>query len=105
MSYREGRFWQPDVTVATVVVRDGRLLLVEQRAPGRLVYTQPAGHLEPDESLLDAARRAEPVTLTLCGERCAQTWVNAPHGAGARLGRLFKKLLGREPAWKALETL
>ena len=57
------------------------------------------------KTLLDAARRAEPVTLTLCGERCAQTWVNAPHGAGARLGRLFKKLLGREPAWKALETL
>ena len=26
MSYREGRFWQPDVTVATVVVRDGRII-------------------------------------------------------------------------------
>ncbi|GGD60172.1 NUDIX hydrolase [Pseudoxanthomonas indica] len=57
MSYREGRFWQPDVTVATVVVRDGRLLLVEERAQGRLVLNQPAGHLEPDESLLDAALR------------------------------------------------
>ena len=57
MSYREGRFWQPDVTVATVVVRDGRLLMVEERAQGRLVFNQPAGHLEPDESLLDAARR------------------------------------------------
>ena len=32
MSYREGRFWQPDVTVATLVVRDGRLLCVEERA-------------------------------------------------------------------------
>ena len=29
MSYREGRFWQPDVTVATVVVRDGKLLCVQ----------------------------------------------------------------------------
>lgn len=57
MSYREGRFWQPDVTVATVVVRDGRLLLVEERAQGKLVLNQPAGHLEPDESLLDAALR------------------------------------------------
>lgn len=57
MSYREGRFWQPDVTVATVVVRDGRLLMVEERAQGRLVFNQPAGHLEPDESLLEAARR------------------------------------------------
>lgn len=57
MSYREGRFWQPDVTVATVVVRDGRLLLVEEHAGGRLVLNQPAGHLEPDESLQQAALR------------------------------------------------
>ncbi|MEO6102235.1 MAG: NUDIX hydrolase [Pseudoxanthomonas sp.] len=57
MSYREGRFWQPDVTVATVVVRDGRLLMVEERAHGRLVFNQPAGHLEPDESLYAAALR------------------------------------------------
>ncbi|HEY1069830.1 MAG TPA: NUDIX hydrolase [Thermomonas sp.] len=57
MSYREGRFWQPDVTVATVVVRDGRLLCVEERVGGRLVLNQPAGHLEPDESLVDAALR------------------------------------------------
>ena len=57
MSYREGRFWQPDVTVATVVVRDGRLLLVEERVAGRLVLNQPAGHLEPDESLEQAALR------------------------------------------------
>lgn len=57
MSYREGRFWQPDVTVATVVVREGRLLCVEERSNGHLVINQPAGHLEPDESLLEAALR------------------------------------------------
>lgn len=57
MTYREGRFWQPDVTVATVVVRDGQLLLVEEYAHGLLVYNQPAGHLEPDESLQEAALR------------------------------------------------
>ncbi|MFT4178203.1 MAG: NUDIX hydrolase [Thermomonas sp.] len=57
MSYREGRFWQPDVTVATVVVRDGRLLCVEEHAHGGLVINQPAGHLEPDESLVEAAIR------------------------------------------------
>ena len=45
MSYREGRFWQPDVTVATVVVREGRLLMVEEHAHGKLVLNQPAGHL------------------------------------------------------------
>ena len=57
MTDLDRRFWQPDVTVATVVVADGRLLCVEERANGRLVLNQPAGHLEPDESLQDAALR------------------------------------------------
>jgi hypothetical protein len=57
------------------------------------------------KTLLDAARRGEPVSLTLCGERSAQTWVNAPQTLGARTGRLFKNLLGTAPAWKALEPL
>lgn len=57
MSYREGRFWQPDVTVATVVVHEGRLLMVEEMVRGQQVFNQPAGHLEPDESLQDAAIR------------------------------------------------
>lgn len=57
MSYREGRFWQPDVTVATIVVQGGRLLMVEERVNGSLVLNQPAGHLEPDESLELAALR------------------------------------------------
>jgi 8-oxo-dGTP pyrophosphatase MutT (NUDIX family) len=57
MSYREGRFWQPDVTVATVVVSDGRLLVVEEAVAGERVLNQPAGHLEPDESLVAAALR------------------------------------------------
>jgi 8-oxo-dGTP pyrophosphatase MutT (NUDIX family) len=49
--------WQPDVTVACVVERDGRFLMVEERVQGRLVVNQPAGHLDPDESLVDAAVR------------------------------------------------
>lgn len=57
MTYRQGRFWQPDVTVATVVVHEGRLLCVEEHSGGRLVLNQPAGHLEPDEDLLEAAVR------------------------------------------------
>ena len=57
MTYRTGKFWQPDVTVACVVVRDGRLLMVEETVQGKLVLNQPAGHLEPDESLFAAARR------------------------------------------------
>ncbi len=47
----------PHVTVATVVERDGRFLLVEELADGRAVFNQPAGHLEANESLLQAALR------------------------------------------------
>lgn len=49
--------WAPHVTVATVVERNGRFLFVYEEAEGRRVYNQPAGHLEPDESLIDAAVR------------------------------------------------
>lgn len=53
----EPRVWCPRVTVATVVPRDGRFLLVEETVHGRTVINQPAGHLEPDESLHSAAVR------------------------------------------------
>jgi 8-oxo-dGTP pyrophosphatase MutT (NUDIX family) len=49
--------WRPHVTVATVVPRDGRFLLVEENVRGRTVLNQPAGHLDPDESLHAAAIR------------------------------------------------
>lgn len=49
--------WRPHVTVATVVARDGRFLVVEEDIRGEIVINQPAGHLDPDESLLDAAVR------------------------------------------------
>jgi len=49
--------WNPDVTVAAIVVRDSRFLMVEERISGRLVLNQPAGHLEDRETLLDAAIR------------------------------------------------
>jgi len=49
--------WKPDVTVAAIIERDGRYLLVEERIRGRLVLNQPAGHLEDRESLLDAVVR------------------------------------------------
>ncbi len=47
----------PHVTVATIVEDQGRFLLVEETADGRAVFNQPAGHLEADESLMQAAIR------------------------------------------------
>jgi len=49
--------WNPEVTVAAVVERDGRFLMVEERITGRLVLNQPAGHLEDRETLIEAAVR------------------------------------------------
>ncbi len=49
--------WKPHATVAAVIEQDGRFLMVEEVAGGKQVYNQPAGHLEPGESLLDAVIR------------------------------------------------
>jgi ADP-ribose pyrophosphatase YjhB (NUDIX family) len=46
-----------DVTVAAVIERDGRYLMVEEQVSSRLVFNQPAGHLEPGESLTEAVVR------------------------------------------------
>lgn len=48
---------KPDVTVAALVMRKDRFLLVEERAARRVVLNQPAGHLEAGESLVEAAVR------------------------------------------------
>lgn len=49
--------WPPHITVACVVEKDGKFLLVEEFSGGQLVYNQPAGHLEPNETLYEAAIR------------------------------------------------
>ena len=49
--------WKPHVTVAAVVERDGKFLLVEEETDDGIRFNQPAGHLECRESLLDAVRR------------------------------------------------
>jgi 8-oxo-dGTP pyrophosphatase MutT (NUDIX family) len=49
--------WAPHVTVATIIERDNRFLMVYEESDGKLVYNQPAGHLDPDETLHEAAIR------------------------------------------------
>jgi 8-oxo-dGTP pyrophosphatase MutT (NUDIX family) len=49
--------WKPDVTVAAVVERDGRFLLVEEHTERGLLFNQPAGHLESGESIVAAVVR------------------------------------------------
>ena len=65
--------WKPDVTVAAIVEREGRFLMVEEHVGERLVINQPAGHLEANESFAEAVVREtleetawdfEPLTLS-----------------------------------------
>lgn len=49
--------WQAHVTVATIIEDQGRFLFVEELKQGRAVLNQPAGHLDPNESLQHAAVR------------------------------------------------
>jgi 8-oxo-dGTP pyrophosphatase MutT (NUDIX family) len=51
------RIWKPTVTVAAIIERDGRFLLVEEHTAHGVLFNQPAGHLEPGESLIEGAAR------------------------------------------------
>ncbi len=50
--------WTPHATVAVIVEDEaGRYLMVEEISGGKVVFNQPAGHVEEDEAILDAVRR------------------------------------------------
>jgi len=49
--------WTPHLTVAAVIERDGQYLLVDENIKGNRVYNQPAGHVEDNETCVDAIIR------------------------------------------------
>ena len=51
------RIWKPNVTVAALMERDGRFLLVEEETDEGIRFNQPAGHLDEGESLVEACIR------------------------------------------------
>lgn len=60
-----------DLTVAAVVDLDGRFLLVEEKAMGRKVLSQPGGHIEAGESPEEAIVR-ETLEETGCDVECGE---------------------------------
>jgi 8-oxo-dGTP pyrophosphatase MutT (NUDIX family) len=58
--------WKTSVTVAAIVERDGRYLLVEEHTPDGLMLNNPAGHLDPGESPIEGVIRE---TLEESGRR------------------------------------
>ena len=51
------RIWKPNVTVAALIEREGRFLLVEEETDDGRRFNQPAGHLDEGESLVSACAR------------------------------------------------
>ncbi len=49
--------WSPHVTVAAIIEDNGKFLMVEENIRGKIIYNQPAGHLDDQESIIDAVIR------------------------------------------------
>ena len=49
--------WMPHITVAAIVPRNDRFLMVSEYETDQLVINQPAGHVESNESLIEAVLR------------------------------------------------
>lgn len=56
MPHREP-IWTPHATVAALIERDGRYLMVREHTRHGIRLNQPAGHWEAGETLLDAVKR------------------------------------------------
>ena len=101
--------WKPAATVAAVIEQAGRFLMVEEQTGDGLRINQPAGHLDPGESLADACARE---TLEESAFRFTPTqlvgvylWCSGAHGGGTTYLRFaFSGLLGERVAERALDT-
>ena len=108
--------WKPNVTVAAVIERDGRFLLVEEQSADGLRLNNPAGHLEPGESLEQACIREtleettfgfRPDALVgvyLTGPTPQTSNGNTPDGAGITYLRFaFRGVLGASDPARQLD--
>jgi len=93
--------WRPHVTVACVVARGERYLMVEEEVDGRLVYNQPAGHLDDRETLLQAAVREtlEETGWTIEVEHFlgVHQWRSTEHGEGVVRFSFAARPLAHDP--------
>jgi phosphatase NudJ len=80
--------WRPSVTVAAVIERDGRFLLVEEETSHGLKLNNPAGHLDPGETPAEGCAR-EALEET--------TWHFRPTALlGIYISRFIKKATGED---------
>jgi phosphatase NudJ len=99
-------YWKPNTTVAAVIEREGRLLMVEEQTADGIRLNQPAGHLDPGETLAQAAVRealeetgyhVEPVAFL--GIYMAKTISQSTGAAVTYLRHAFAcRVIGHDPA-------
>ena len=75
--------WKPHVTVAAICQHEGRFLLIREMVHGKEVINQPAGHLEPGESLEQAVIREtlEETAYDFTPERLCGIYRGVPAGS------------------------
>ena len=99
--------WKPNVTVAAIIERDGKFLVVEEDTDDGVRFNQPAGHLDAGESLVAACIRETLeetawhfVPTALVG---VYQWPR-PTGDITYLRFAFSGQLGAHEAGRALDT-
>lgn len=100
--------WAPHVTVAAVIERDGRFLMVEEQTADGLRINQPAGHLEAGETLLQAAIREtlEETAHTFAPQALVgvyMTHIDKPGSGATYLRFTFCGTCSAEPAPRTLD--
>ena len=102
--------WKPSVTVAAVIEKDGRFLMVEEETNDGLKLNQPAGHLDPGETpeqgcareaLEESAHEFEPTALL--GVYLARSRKNSTGEDQTYLRLAFSGVLGRHHEHRALD--
>lgn len=108
--------WKPNVTVAAVIERDGRFLLVEEHTPDGLRLNNPAGHLDPGESPAEGVAREtlEETTHRFTPTALVGVYLSRSQRPAAREGRADEDItylrfafcgeLGETVAGRALDT-
>lgn len=100
--------WKPNVTVAAIIEREGRFLLVEEETSEGLMFNTPAGHLDAGESPAEGCARE---ALEETAHRFTPTALIGIYMARTRKGRrdvtymrfAFAGELGEREAGRALD--
>jgi 8-oxo-dGTP pyrophosphatase MutT (NUDIX family) len=99
--------WRPNVTVAAVIEREGRFLLVEEQTAHGLRLNNPAGHLDPGETLVEACVRevAEETTHVFEPTHLVGVYLTEPASSGITYLRFaFCGKLGAAQADRSLDA-